>query len=545
MLAAPNVRAGSYIDTQTGGTSPATVTPAADSLSPPPEAAEEATAYSSVTPHSPDGDPTYTININPGTLTDTFTWTHGTNPDGTAQTDANDPPPACVIVEQDSWALWYVHDEWGTATASGIVNCGLPGVTGTPFTYNDPLPSAGLGVTLYSVKYSPPSPFQEMCSPTASFTGTTGTEGSVEGEADVSGMAIAYPITLTLGGTLTDSSGNPVLDSSGNQNILVGQQCTATVNGIPSYLLPYATYAWSVSGTTFQDWEPTTPAFPNATPPTPANLKASYFLGGPIPATNSTSWYWNDPANASETVSCTVTVTPPAGQGNAFTFTVSAPKPVSVQVPGWFGYGIGGYMQVNTRAPLQNGNVALYAGPSAGQNGGINWTANVMGSSLFTSGTLELVQVVTPNQSYVFNTRVGVPGATQNDPENGMFGLDTHYPYGWLTTGSYDPPYLPTLYTAYDAPSLGLGNATSATMQHQFTDYLMFKPPGYSQWVPLGTLAWSTNGSATIPATGNWADYALQNGSDSAGTVNPSTQTNFTVGNSFPSWTRVNVFPSF
>ncbi len=94
-----------------------------------------------------------------------------------------------------------------------------------------------------------------------------------------------------------------------------------------------------------------------------------------------------------------------------------------------------------------------------------------------------------------------MPGATRSDPENGMFGLDTRSPYGWVTTGGSSSVMGPQ-YTAYDAPSLGLNIATSATMQHQFTDYLMFAPPGSSQLVPLGTATWSTNGSATIPGVG-------------------------------------------
>ena len=74
-------------------------------------------------------------------------------------------------------------------------------------------------------------------------------------------VALENVTISTLGGTTPDSSGN--------QHILVGQQCTGTVNGIPAALQPYATYKWSVSGTwTFQDWEPTTPAFPKASPPT-------------------------------------------------------------------------------------------------------------------------------------------------------------------------------------------------------------------------------------------------------------------------------------
>ena len=344
-------------------------------------------------------------------------------------------------------------------------------------------------------------------------------------------------VTINLVGTTPDASGNA--------NILVGQGCKASLS-VPSGLnVNSQSYQWSVSGTKFQQWSSTTPALLNANPPTQANSQASYEVDGPGPLTNPTAhWYWNDPSSATEQVTCTVTATPSSGHGSAV--TVTATQNVAVQLPGWNATGTGGYMRVNTGAPGQNGAYALYAGPNAGQAGGINWSANVMSSALFTSGTLELVQTVIPNASYVFNTGVGVPGSTHYDPENGKNGLDSLYPYGWASYGSYAPPANPVPYTAYDIPSLGLSNATSATMQHQFTDTLMYMPPGGdSQWVPLGTFGWSTNGSASIPNSGNWATYPTQNGTDSAGTVNLTAGIKFAPSNTFPSWARINVFPTF
>jgi hypothetical protein len=359
------------------------------------------------------------------------------------------------------------------------------------------------------------------------------TDPSGIASADV--VIAAYPITINLTGTTPDSSGN--------LNILVGQGCGASISGLPGgtgWGTPV--YAWSVSGTAFQQWSPTTPAIGTA----PANPNASYYVGGYGPSTNPTAkWYWNDPNNASETVSCTVTLTPPAGQGNQF--SVTATKTVAVQVPGWYATGTGGRMQVNTGGEGQNGAISLYAGPSGGQAYGMNWLANVMSSTLFTSGTLQLVQTVIPSMSYVTYTGVGVPGVTHPDPENGKFGLDTRAFVGWATQGSYQPPSTPVAYASHDDPSIGLSSGVaSAMMQHQFTDTLMFQPPGSdTQLVPLGTFGWSTNGGATVPTTDNWADYAMQNGSDAAGTVSPAASTSFTAGNTFPSWTRINVFPNF
>lgn len=195
-------------------------------------------------------------------------------------------------------------------------------------------------------------------------------------------------------------------------------------------------------------------------------------------------------------------------------------------------------MQVNTSAPNQKGAICFYAGPTAGQKGGMNFTATSTTPPLFGPGTVELVQIITPIEDYMTNA---VPSVKVPDPEDSKIGLDTHYP----KTG---PVYVEggQPYQTNDSPAFGLANdVKSIVMQHSVTDYLMYEPPGSTQFVPLATFSWSTNGSATIPPSNNWADYATTHGSDSAGTVTPSSQTNFQVGNTFPSWTRVNVFPGF
>jgi len=474
-LAAPPARAGSYTNAGSGGASPATVTPTADGTIFGPLGAS---GTASVSPYSGNGNPTYTIQISPGTLTNTFTWVPASG-----QTQDTDPPPTCVLVEQSSSTLWYVRDEWGTGTGSGTGDCGLSGATATSGTYGGNGPSQSLSAISWSQQSG--ASFSVSCSPTASFTGTTGTQGWVTGEANVSGGASAYPITISLGGTKPDSSGNP--------NILVGQQCTATVNGIPSNLLPYTTFDWSgISGTKFESW-------------TVSSDQSHTTEVDAIPATNPTQWYWNDSANASETVKCTVTITPPAGQGSPLSLVVTAPKPVSVQVPHFTLVGTTGYMQINTKAPNQNGALCLYAGPSAGQTGGINWVATSTTPPLFGKGTVELVQIATPNLSYTAYTG-SMTGALHNDPQNGHTGLDGRYPYPGSAEDEGATPVIP--FTSNDSPTLPLSNSMgSVTMQHQFTDYLMYAPPGSTQYVPLATMTWGTNGSATVPTTDNWFDY--------------------------------------
>ena len=360
------------------------------------------------------------------------------------------------------------------------------------------------------------------------------TDGSNSGGSNIINI-VTTPVNMVLAGA---TIGN------GQYNILVGQGCTASLFAAAPggrVYVNFTGYNWSVTGTTFQSWSPTTPAMPNAKPPTLANPNASYFVGGYGPATNATAnWYWNDLKAAVETITCIATVTPPSGPS----FPVTVTQIVNVKVPVWAAFGNGGYMQVNTKCTNQNGSLCLYAGPSTGQRGGINWSATSMTPSLFGKGALQLVQTAVPHESYWTGVK---PSVEHDDPENNLDGLDSKYPYpGTLYAEGIAP------YEAEDSPSIDLTSTiVSALMAHQFTDYLMYQPPSAGngvQWISLATLAWSTNGNAAIPNSGNWADYKTQNGSDAAGTVIPSgtTATPFTkitVPNTFPTWTRINHFP--
>ena len=504
MLASPSARAGTYTDAQTGGTAASTVTPASTRTSP--ASPTYAIAYSSVSPMSPDGIPTYTIQISPGTFTDTFTWVPASG-----QTATTDPPPSCVIVEQTSSAAWYVRSESGTGTGSGQANCGLSGGTVTTSTYGGNGPSASLSAVLYSVKTSPGASFSESCSPTASFTGTTGSSGFVEGEATVGGGASVYPITI--------NPGLAIKDSSGNYDILVGQICTASLNGIPSNCT-VSNYHWSVSGSTFQSWAVSD------------DQSHTTEVDGLGTTTNPTaSWFWDDNLGSGkskqETITCTATVTLPAGQGSPLSITVT--QPVTVYMPNWTCTGTGGTMQVNTSAPSGNGtDYWLYAGPASGSSTGVgmDWKATEAAPSApvaFGDGVLELVQTETPNSTYTSST-----GIVYNRSNNGQQGLDSSYPYPWASPAPS--------YESNDNPGLDLTafSAVSAHLQYSFVDTLMYEPPDRGQYVPIATLSWSTNGNAQIPGTNNWADY----GSGSAGAITPSGLQNFTGSNTFPSWTK-------
>jgi len=407
-------------------------------------------------------------------ITAAFTW-QPTNGDSTA-----DPPPSSAIIQQTSSVSW-TGGVTGNPPPTGACNTGLPASVST---YTTGTLSKSGGGTYYFVQSQPGSSFTVDCTPTASSSGSSGSPGSgSHGDVRINYSVSASPVTITPNGTTPDSSGA--------LNILVGQGCTASLNTPPFSVSQQSGWTWNVSGTKFQSWVVSSDHQTATLIPVPSPLT------DPIP-----KWFWNDLNQATETVSCTATVTPPTGQGSPI--TVTATQKVTVQVPGWTASGAGGYMQVNTRAPGQGGVAALWAGPSPGQTGGMNWTATCTTPQTpvaFGTGTLQLVQLVTPNLSYI---AASIPGVVHNDPENGQNGLDTVYPY---PAPAYTEGTIMAPFKTNDSPSIALPNSTRlVSMTHQFTDYLMYLPPSGGndiQWVPRGTFTWSTNGNATIPSTGD------------------------------------------
>ena len=99
-----------------------------------------------------------------------------------------------------------------------------------------------------------------------------------------------------------------------------------------------------------------------------------------------------------------------------------------------------------------------------------------------------------------------------------------------------------TAYFTRDNPGFGLRDyMQSVTLQHKFEDWLMYQSPGSAtQWVSVAHFVWSLDGGAVQPARG-WNNYVSPvDGTDSAGTVDPSgTETDFTRSNSFPEWTQI------
>ena len=330
------------------------------------------------------------------------------------------------------------------------------------------------------------------------------------------------PLNLALAGT---TPGN------GKLNILVGQRCSSSwvIGQGARIYVTLSNYHWSISGTRFQTWSADTPAVDN----NPYNPDASYEVDGPGPVTNPTaSWYWNDRLTpVAETVSCTATATPPSGYGAPFPVTIT--QQVTVLRPTWTATGVGGYVAVRLVSGTTNYEMVATSTAlqlASGLQGGMNFTATVASPdlSLFGDGDIQLAQLCTPGRSYTS------ANGDYTYSQNGQEGLDGEYPYGW-NVGR------PT-YQTDDLPGSPLLDYTVAnfTMKDTFTDFIMYYPPGSAQCVPLAQFLWSTDGFAALPHTGLWSSYVTQNGSDNAGSVNPSGNTaTFLLSNVFPMWTQI------
>ncbi len=434
-----------------------------------------------------NGSATSSTDSASGPLNATFTW---------QPAFAGEPAPSAVIIQENcSVTMAWSYSGGATLTGSDSTGFGQSGsISG----------STGNNVTISGTSYSGASGGSSVsapaCSASASQSGSSGTAGGAQASFTVTYNATATPVTISLSGTLVNSNtGQPVLDSSGNQQILIGQPCTATLVGIPtSNGWKTTNLSWTVSGSTLAVWG--------------GNNTSSTYLPFLSP-NNSTSpsWYWSDlgPKSTAEKVTCTATVTPPAGEGAAFPISVT--QNVTVYVPGWTCTGTAGTMQINSLWPSGNGtDLCLWAGPLSGTNGrGMTWTATVSapaGCPALGTGVLEMVQIETPNSIYV-----STAGTTYKRSNNGQQGLDSTYPY----------PFSAPSYTSGDSPGFDLTShsAASAQLQYQFVDTLMFEPSGGGQYVPLANYSWSTPASSTA-------------------SVSPAGTTNFTASNTFPSWTQ-------
>jgi hypothetical protein len=417
----------------------------------------------------------------------------------------------------------------GTAQAQCDDGLGLPtsqaSATGTPV-YNTATPPqvvyVGCNPSVTDTRYTT-NGGQLISLPAVNASASASVSPYEQASASVSYAVTAYPVTLYLGGATEDTNGN--------YSILVGQGCSAGLSGIPSALLNNAanppTYKWSIKGTTFQGWAVS------------SDQKTATLSPGPGPLTNpGASWYWNDPANTAETVTCAVTLTPPNGQGSPFTLTLT--KNVSVMLPTYSCKNFEGKVTVT-----QNGQ-EIQATPTASAYAhGETWFGNVQTPSQFGGGGYwNYSQIITPNRTH--NYGFDVPCT-----ENGKTGLDTISPYpaesgdgfnagpdantkiGWLADNSqHRDGDSPSTFT-YDSYPSNYGIASKVSIANEkFSTYLMYVPPGGNvQPVPLHKIDWNWSATVTQPPSG-WASLY----GTSLGSV---TSTSSAANNIHPTWAQL------
>ncbi len=437
-----------------------------------------------------------------GDVTATFTWSDQNNP--------ADPAPPCIVT-QTCTAAWYAGGFFFFPTASCSDGLGDPEVdTASGESYS----GSSVG-TQYSAQ-SPSSGVIKVTLKGAQAQIDPGSNRYGSYSSTVSWSVSVSPVTISPGGAIQDSSGG--------YNILVGQGCGVGLSGIPSTLRNNTanppTYQWSVSGATFQDWSVVSD---------PNNQSHTTEVDGPGPLTNSTAhWFWNDAQQTPETVTCTATVTPPAGQGSQF--SVTATQKVTVYVPSWTatnatGYGYVGY-------PNSSQSLELYAGPSAAmqqknQTDGSVWVATVSSPlAAFTgAGQWGYAQIINPGENFVLTD-----GSRAASTDSGVPALDNTFPYEGTHTldGGQQKDG--------DAPALPLNDAFAEVfMTDVFKTYLMFRPSGSdTRWVPLAETGWDTEFDAKEPGSGHWTDYPANT---SAGPVLPIFD--FKPQNVYPSWNKV------
>ena len=322
------------------------------------------------------------------------------------------------------------------------------------------------------------------CTPEAKAAGNNGT-----------GVTVGY--TASISPVFVIPTG-AIQDSSGNYNILVGQGCTSSLTGIPSFTAASGgtvTYSWSVSGITLQSWAVYNSAEFGST--------AVAVFGIGVMTNPTAHWYWSDAAGQ-KTVSCSARVTPPAGEGSPFTIT--ATKTVTLVVPLNSPGVHTGRVQINNLSSTYGTGYALYAGAGNGSSNGIVFTDQVYTPTPFAvgQGAWGFVQIVTPGS---FCTPAG--GSEEPFPPppatnyNGVTGLDTRCPYAGLFPadntghGTIDGPGIEPLSDFYD----------NYRVNEPYSMYVMYTPPGIDSCaVPLTRIDWNWQANDTNPGT--WANWS-------------------------------------
>lgn len=163
--------------------------------------------YSIGSDYTETGDSSQQVSSS-GDLGATYTWSDPNNP--------TDPAPSCVVVQTSTaqWSCSHVSSKPSAACADGLSDPELDSYAGGVY-------QGICAGALYTIKFPDASGVIGL-----SLKGAYSRLANKNGASSVRWAVDLYPVTINLTGTKKDSSGN--------QNILVGQRCTASLSGIPS-----------------------------------------------------------------------------------------------------------------------------------------------------------------------------------------------------------------------------------------------------------------------------------------------------------------------
>ena len=331
-------------------------------------------------------------------------------------------------------------------------------------------------------------------------------------------------------------AGNALVN--GLPQALTGQQITATLNGIPKGDTVIG-YVWSCIGATapnpIKTWDPTAPNTTGTKNLTQLVPLTSADTTGTGPTVNPFSFY-DEKGGDVVTVRCSLTLKLPDGSSQtvpvqslpitfvkptlAWTVNPAGPGappygfiqdlanlrmganitwyPITITVPSPFSGGAGCIVQLTT--PLrqnirtsQNGKPSTYVLKIPDGNGG--WVVPGV-----TAGN--------PTPIPELDTAFPYPSGYKEENDGSFTQVDTNYTWDINKTGNSGD--LPLQYFIAEDKDGG-GNAwNKSTASDTFTTWVMYMPSAAGSqktiWVPLQTLTWSWNGTATKDATsGAWS----------------------------------------
>ncbi len=510
-------------------------------------------------------DPTLS---SPPPLTATFTW----HPD---PNNPNEPPPAAAIVSQTCQASWMLGGSYSGATGGGDANNGLGTVAPASTTGAD---AEGTKYTAWSAPNPshPPMTFMVQCSPSAHFSGGSGSvvHAGVNGSIQVTYYASATPVFVDLGGTTL---------VNGVQEALTGQPIAAilyTPNGLPSGT-KITSYTWSFDEAPvphpIKYWDGHGVAVDGTPqqlfPLTPSDLTGTDTSDNGI-SVNPVSFY--DQYAESLSVKCAVSLKFADGT----TATVNAKSmPVTFIKPSVTAWGVNTH--TGSQQGIPSGTVQPGVGTDANKNnfytmfadeiwGPITISVPLLGTTAV-GGQGCIVQVQTKAGDSATRTPVGIASSTFIDVVKNASGnyiaqptpaLDSGFPFPFgynldtrgiivlSNTGSSiwdvskngysgDEPTTPVFPTGnYN----GGNNWTQSVFSSAFDTYIMYKPPS-GIWVPLQKLSWSYSLTAGPTAGGPIVDpYDNQRWNVSNPVFSGGTPSNTDTP---PSWSSVAVRPLY